>query len=589
MKSVSIFLCKKGSHLLLFALNNKVDMNYKEEVLKVVDTIQEAKEKLTLGNIYLHLRDILVEQRTEQDLGDYWKSWRTRVLKFLLTENIAMEEVEENEKAFFCQLLTETSPAKPAPPPLLSPLQQRQPQQPEQPQQSNTKRGTSTSTSKSAKILSLSDKLAIKDMYMRLSTDNMWTLSSGKKVEQAMMTMALNYDVEHACHSLIIDTEDDAWDAYFTPNELDEIRDHDNNSAAATTTTTLPSLPPSLVEYLATIQSATSPDECRRLVQQQQQIDVDDDDACSWAQLAILGAARLFKKSTKGIINFNDISENDLLVRHFSFISSVFDDSMVDGVSGECASQASKAAMMMMMKNHNKRRYMLFKSGELELGCMEIGREQHVDVSIKELKDGYLKQPKVLKDMLFALSRKKPEVARSLCMVGLTLMGSKLTMMMMDSPCGYVARVKRTTPLYFPNNTMEFALGISKLLTLTYTARLLMEATLKTYSIYVPGPKEICIKLSNGILGTSTTSIISISRQILVCRRFISFTENGNCRHLNPCVHAELQSRKLGWVRLVENGSLFSIWVKLRESGSTPRKWVRLVNVGQGGESGPGW
>ncbi|ORZ06429.1 hypothetical protein BCR42DRAFT_427127, partial [Absidia repens] len=448
-------------------------MNYKEEVLKVVDTIQEAKEKLTLENIYLHLRDILVEQRTEQDLGDYWKSWRTRVLKFLLTENIAIEEVEENEKAFFCQLLTETSPAKPAPP---------QPQQPLQPLQqgSSKKKGgtTSASTSNSAKTLSLSDKLAIKDMYMRLSTDNMWTLSSGKKVEQGMMAMALSYDVEHACHSLIFDTADDAWDAYFTPDELDEIRDYDNNSATAITTTTLPSLPPDLVNYLATIQSAASANECHKLAIQQQ------------FDLSILRAVRLFKKSAMGVIKFNDISENDLLVRYFSFISSMFDDSMVDGVSGECASQASKAAMMMMMmmmmmKNHNKRQCddddhdnsnsnnnrircgskvdMLFKSGELELGCMEIGREQHVDVSIKELKDGYLKQPKVLKDMLFALSRKKPEVARSLCMVGLTLMGSKLTMMMMDSPCGYVAR-------------------ISKLLTLTYTTRLLMDATLKTYS-----------------------------------------------------------------------------------------------------------
>ncbi|CAO3593733.1 unnamed protein product [Absidia cylindrospora] len=87
-----------------------------------------------------------------------------------------------------------------------------------------------------------------------------------------------------------------------------------------------------------------------------------------------------------------------------------------------------------------------------------------------------------MKDMLYALSKKKPEVSRALCIVGLTLMGSKLTMMTMDTPCGSVARVKRFTPLFFPNNTIEFTAEITRLLALTYTARLLMETTLKTYS-----------------------------------------------------------------------------------------------------------
>ncbi|ORZ06433.1 hypothetical protein BCR42DRAFT_159473 [Absidia repens] len=66
-----------------------------------------------------------------------------------------------------------------------------------------------------------------------------------------------------------------------------------------------------------------------------------------------------------------------------------------------------------------------FKSGKLELGCMEIGREQHVDNS-KELKDRHLKQPKVLKDMLDALSKNKSEVLSvTWAWWGLTLMGSK--------------------------------------------------------------------------------------------------------------------------------------------------------------------
>ncbi|CAO3593732.1 unnamed protein product [Absidia cylindrospora] len=187
---------------------------------------------------------------------------------------------------------------------------------------------------------------------MRLSPEMMWTLSSGKKMEQTMMVMAMNCDVEHANHSMIMDPEDEVWDRYFTHDELEEIRDyehHNNNNSAAPTT--LPRLPTGLAEFLDTIESAHSINEAYKLASQQQ-LDMNDN-ACNWAKVAVLRSVRLFKKSTTGVINFNDISENDLPVRHFGFISSLFDESMVDGLSGELASKTSKAAMN---NNKNKRK-----------------------------------------------------------------------------------------------------------------------------------------------------------------------------------------------------------------------------------------
>ncbi|CAO3593739.1 unnamed protein product [Absidia cylindrospora] len=112
---------------------------------------------------------------------------------------------------------------------------------------------------------------------------------------------------------------------------------------------------------------------------------------------------------------------------------------------------------------------------------VEAGREQGMDKSTKEIDDGHLKQPKVMKNMLCELVKKKPGLAGKLCIVGFTVMGTKINMLLLDAPSsGYVVRTTRTEPI----NTLEFADNMRKLLTFAFTGRLLLEHNYRTYSSY---------------------------------------------------------------------------------------------------------
>ncbi|ORZ05278.1 hypothetical protein BCR42DRAFT_428546 [Absidia repens] len=61
----------------------------------------------------------------------------------------------------------------------------------------------------------------------------------------------------------------------------------------------------------------------------------------------------------------------------------------------------------------------------------------------------------------------KPDLIGKTCIVGFTIMGNKINMLLMYAPSsGYVARTTRTVPIYFSRDTLEFADGMCKLLTL---------------------------------------------------------------------------------------------------------------------------
>ncbi|CAO3599361.1 unnamed protein product [Absidia cylindrospora] len=85
--------------------------------------------------------------------------------------------------------------------------------------------------------------------------------------------------------------------------------------------------------------------------------------------------------------------------------------------------------------------------------------------STKEMKDGRLKQPKVLEDMLYALATEEPWLTSKLTTIGITIMGSKMSLMQMTAPEGYVARVSRTKSFAFPAHINKFTPAMEKSLT----------------------------------------------------------------------------------------------------------------------------
>ncbi|CEJ02601.1 hypothetical protein RMCBS344292_16601 [Rhizopus microsporus] len=83
---------------------------------------------------------------------------------------------------------------------------------------------------------------------------------------------------------------------------------------------------------------------------------------------------------------------------------------------------------------------MIFKSTSAELGCMECGRSDGVNTT-KEMSDGLIKLPKVLKDMFISLYNIAPSLVNDFAIPGVIIMNSKFTLVTMDSPCGYVCRL----------------------------------------------------------------------------------------------------------------------------------------------------
>ncbi|KAK4520022.1 succinate--CoA ligase beta chain [Mucor velutinosus] len=92
--------------------------------------------------------------------------------------------------------------------------------------QSNAAESICDTDSPSAKIpkLSVLDKKIIQSLYDRLDRSKMWRLSNGTIVEDKMKEVALGFEYEHPCHSLILDVNDACWSEVFESDEIEEIR-----------------------------------------------------------------------------------------------------------------------------------------------------------------------------------------------------------------------------------------------------------------------------------------------------------------------------------------------------------------------------
>ncbi|CAO3593789.1 unnamed protein product [Absidia cylindrospora] len=129
----------------------------------------------------------------------------------------------------------------------------------------------------------------------------------------------------------------------------------------------------------------------------------------------------------------------------FNFLATIFDDSVINVYYGELSSQATKAAM-----NQKRGLFSVKQNDRVQPGAkvdilyrvkgVEAGHEQGIGMPTKEINDGHLKQPKVMKNMLCELAKKKPDVLSKLCIFGFTIIGSKINMLLVDAPTTFTNR-----------------------------------------------------------------------------------------------------------------------------------------------------
>ncbi|CAO3643431.1 unnamed protein product [Cunninghamella blakesleeana] len=116
-----------------------------------------------------------------------------------------------------------------------------------------------------------------------------------------------------------------------------------------------------------------------------------------------------------------------------------------------------------------------------ELGCGEVGINNN-DNCTKELNDGKFKLPKILKEMLLQLITFSPSNVNKLKTVGYSIMGTKINMIYMDIPKGYICRISRSKPLYFPTISSQLIRMMIPLLSLSWNGKKIMNESFKLLS-----------------------------------------------------------------------------------------------------------
>ncbi|CAO3687004.1 unnamed protein product [Rhizopus stolonifer] len=314
------------------------------------------------------------------------------------------------------------------------------------------------------------DITKILTIFENLDTTKMWTLSTGTVVEKKMKEFALVCNYEHPVHSLILDTSDICWKNYFTSDELDEIKTMNMKN--------LCDLPDSLNAYTEAIRQVSDITELKKRLSQEL-----EDPACEWIRSTMLDYLRLFKYN---YMPLTDQTEGDMLRRVWLFIDTLFDDSKIRCRGGEKSSKASSASRnqdrtlsavdKMARKLVGRKVDMLYMQQRLEYGCCECGR---FDDPTKEMNDGGFKMVKVLKDMLYRLYQSAPSTVRDLVLPGFLLFETKFTLVVCDSPAGYVCRINKSSPLDLPADVDEMNNQLLSILRVVYQARLFMENSQK--------------------------------------------------------------------------------------------------------------
>lgn len=77
---------------------------------------------------------------------------------------------------------------------------------------------------------------------------------------------------------------------------------------------------------------------------------------------------------------------------------------------------------------------------------------------------------------------------------------SKFTLVTMDSPCGYVCRLSRVKPIYFPTQPSQIITHLVPILKQVYSIRLLMEKNLALIStVPVEIDQDISFEVENNV------------------------------------------------------------------------------------------
>lgn len=305
-------------------------------------------------------------------------------------------------------------------------------------------------------------------MFAKLDKSKMWRLSTGTVVEQQMQMFALECNYEHPVHSMVLDISDKSWLKYFTPAEIQEIKNYEKK--------VLVDLPSVMEDYIKKLRECQNVATLKSMLKEEL-----SDPGCEWIRSSVLQYIHLFKC---GYLPLSAHTEGDILRRIWFFVDTAFDYSKIDCRGGEKASKSSSAGRnaqrviagegKMESKRMGRKVDLLFLRQRLEYGCAECGRYEN---QTKELYDGSFKMLKVLKDMIYNLYKSAPTSLHGFTLIGFLMFETKFTLVTCDIPMGYVTRVTPYKSIDLPEEADDVNNQLLSILKAVYRARLTMEQT----------------------------------------------------------------------------------------------------------------
>ncbi|KAG2223091.1 hypothetical protein INT45_008939 [Circinella minor] len=227
------------------------------------------------------------------------------------------------------------------------------------------------------------------------------------------------------------------------------------------------------------------------------------------------------------------------MYNNWSFLSTIFRGSNIQVHGKELGNQANafaqnakrKISAIDEVEKAKRGRSMdgILKCGEVEYGCIEI--DQNTD-STKELKDSRLKLPIVMKDMFLKIYHYAPELQHKIHIVGYNINGPSIQLLDLDSPKGYVTRIRRTLANDYPTSKKDLTVRISSLARLAALGKTIVKETETMFEEFDKGLAPAlsdtfsppCFTIKAGSKTSSSSSSSSQSNSIKNKKKQLSST-----------------------------------------------------------------
>ncbi|KAL9552991.1 hypothetical protein MBANPS3_003515 [Mucor bainieri] len=292
-------------------------------------------------------------------------------------------------------------------------------------------------------------------------------------VEERLYHWGLDCHYLHPMHSFIIDLGDDNLNDIFSEEELLEMQE----DGGLPFTLTPPSDIKTQLDFLRTMTSMIE------IHNHYRKLDYHplEDRMLAWLCTSIAQTSSDF--FMPGILPTT--SEHDNMVNHWNFLNTICRYTSINAISKEKSSESNSIASNskrrlssteeITRKAMGRKMDTIYIGGNCELGALEIGLKND---STKNFPDGYMKLPMVMRDMLCHIVSKHPTLKSQVSITGYNIQGDSISYMAMDSPSGFVTRIRRLQDLPYPTSKDDYAARIPALLEVAYTGFMSMSNTL---------------------------------------------------------------------------------------------------------------